>query len=98
MAKTKTTFICTGCGYESGKWMGRCPGCGEWNTMEEQTVFTGNSKSAATPRRSAQAVVQRMVDIDLTAQTYASTGIGELDRVLSSELFEAESQRRTKTI
>lgn len=88
MAKTKTTFICTGCGYESGKWMGRCPGCGEWNTMEEQTVFTGNSKSAATPRRSAQAVVQRMVDIDLTAQTYASTGIGELDRVLGGGLVE----------
>ena len=88
MAKTKTTFICANCGYESGKWMGKCPGCGEWNTMEEQLVFTGNGKSTAGSRRSSQAVVQRMVDIDLTEQTYVSTGIGELDRVLGGGLVE----------
>ncbi|MFQ7281398.1 MAG: hypothetical protein ACLRP7_03800, partial [Christensenellales bacterium] len=38
MAKTKTIFYCTNCGHESPKWVGRCPGCGEWNTMEEQPV------------------------------------------------------------
>ncbi|CAM5312723.1 DNA repair protein RadA OS=Lysinibacillus sphaericus OX=1421 GN=radA PE=3 SV=1 [Lysinibacillus sphaericus] len=36
MAKKKTKFVCTGCGYESAKWMGRCPGCGEWNKMVEE--------------------------------------------------------------
>ena len=36
MAKRKSKFMCKSCGYESPKWMGRCPGCGEWNTMEEE--------------------------------------------------------------
>jgi len=36
MAKKKTKFICQSCGYESAKWMGKCPGCGEWNQMVEE--------------------------------------------------------------
>ena len=35
MAKAKTVFFCTNCGNETPKWMGRCPGCGAFNTMEE---------------------------------------------------------------
>ena len=38
MAKNKTIFVCSGCGYESPKWMGKCPGCNSWNTMVEQRV------------------------------------------------------------
>ena len=47
MAKTKTAYFCNSCGYESPKWVGRCPGCGEWNTMVEETVSVakGSSKS-----------------------------------------------------
>ena len=36
MAKEKTVYLCSACGYETSRWMGRCPGCGAWNTMEEQ--------------------------------------------------------------
>lgn len=36
MAKKKSKFMCSSCGYEAAKWMGRCPGCGEWNTMNEE--------------------------------------------------------------
>ena len=36
MAKTKTAYVCQNCGYESAKWYGKCPDCGQWNTMEEQ--------------------------------------------------------------
>ena len=36
MAKEKTAYVCSACGYETSRWMGRCPGCGAWNTMEEQ--------------------------------------------------------------
>lgn len=36
MAKTKTKFVCQECGYESMKWMGRCPGCQNWNTLVEE--------------------------------------------------------------
>ena len=37
MAKQRSMYICSECGYESGKWYGKCPGCGEWNTMNEET-------------------------------------------------------------
>ena len=49
MAKTKTVFFCTNCGNETPKWMGRCPGCGAFNTMEEhieKPVAAGKSKPA----------------------------------------------------
>ena len=36
VAKKKTKFMCQSCGYESPKWMGKCPGCGEWNKMVEE--------------------------------------------------------------
>ena len=34
--KVKSVYICTECGYQSGKWLGKCPSCGEWNTLEEE--------------------------------------------------------------
>lgn len=46
MAKTKTVFFCRSCGNESPKWIGKCPGCGEWNTYAEETVVTGKSGRA----------------------------------------------------
>ena len=36
--KSKTVFLCTNCGSESPKWAGRCPSCGQWNTLEEYTL------------------------------------------------------------
>ena len=60
MSKVKTTFFCQNCGAQSGKWIGKCPSCGEWNTYVEETVqkpskndrlvlFTGNSGRASKP-------------------------------------------------
>ena len=49
MAK-KTTFFCTECGQETSGWMGRCPGCGSWNTMIESTKVTGKTSSVALKR------------------------------------------------
>ena len=43
MAKTKTVFFCTNCGNETPKWMGRCPGCGAFNTMEEHSGLCPNT-------------------------------------------------------
>ena len=45
--KTKTVWFCKECGNESPKWMGRCPACGEWNTMVEETVATGKKAAGA---------------------------------------------------
>lgn len=45
MAKSKTSFFCKNCGFESGKWIGKCPSCGEWNTFTEETVIQTKSSS-----------------------------------------------------
>ena len=39
MAKNKTVFVCSSCGYESLKWLGKCPACNEWNTFYEEKVI-----------------------------------------------------------
>jgi len=82
MAKTKTIFFCTACGNETPKWMGRCPGCGAYNTMEEhieKPVAPGRVKSApaGTARRP-----QRIGEVTGDSEIRFSTGMGELNRVL----------------
>lgn len=49
MAKVKTSFFCSECGNESPRWLGKCPGCGAWNTLVESTSVTGNSAKASVP-------------------------------------------------
>ena len=44
-AKRKTEYVCTECGYDSPKWFGKCPSCGEWNTMKEIAVTQNNGSS-----------------------------------------------------
>ena len=82
MAKTKTVFFCTNCGNETPKWMGRCPGCGAFNTMEEhieKPVAPGKMKSAPVGMgRKAQPITQ----LDNSYESRFCTGMGELDRVL----------------
>ena len=87
MAKAKTVFICKQCGYESGRWMGKCPSCGEWNTMEEEQAFTG-SASAKKDYVKRTAHIVRMNEIDLAPTPHQPIGIGELDRVLGGGLVE----------
>ena len=92
VAREKTTFACTACGYETARWVGRCPGCGAWNTMEESvTAAPVKAGAAAKPLRQrpgsgAQAMLLR--DIPEDAATRLSTGIGELDRVLGGGIVE----------
>jgi len=45
MAKTKTTYFCQNCGYESAKWLGKCPSCNEWNTFVEEVVEKANTRA-----------------------------------------------------
>ena len=91
MAKEKTCFACTACGYESSRWAGRCPGCGAWNTLEE-TVAAPNLKSAA-PKAPKQrpgtgSAAMLLKDIPEDATVRISTGISELDRVLGGGIVE----------
>ena len=50
MAKIKSVYICSECGYESPKWYGKCPSCGEWNTMNEEIKDTSKAAPAAKTR------------------------------------------------
>mgnify|MGYP006974383452 CR=1 FL=1 len=82
MAKTKTVFFCTNCGNETPKWMGRCPGCGAFNTMEEhieKPVAAGKAKPAPVGMSRHP---QRIREVASDGEIRFSTGMGELDRVL----------------
>ena len=82
MAKTKTVFFCTNCGNETPKWMGRCPGCGAFNTMEEhieKPMAVGKAKSA--PVGSSR-IPRRIREVTSDGEIRFATGMGELDRVL----------------
>jgi len=89
MPKRKTSYQCTACGYENPRWMGKCPECGAWNTMEEvmppmeeaspkQYKQRGGTGNSARPLR----------DIEAGGQAYTSSGLPELDRVLGGGIVE----------
>ncbi|MDR1704056.1 MAG: DNA repair protein RadA [Clostridiales bacterium] len=89
--KLKTVYICDRCGYETGRWMGRCPNCGEFGTFVEDVVEVSPGSSAAAASKTpvtAQAKVKAypLEDIGIQADKRDSTGISELDRVLSGGL------------
>ena len=96
MKKTKTVYVCSECDYQSAKWMGRCPGCGNWNTFVEETYENEvpQKESGATRRqtmlaRSAgEAEPQPLSSEKLPDYLRRSTGIGEFDRVLGGGLVE----------
>lgn len=79
--KAKTAFFCTECGNETGKWAGRCPACGAWNTLVEQPVEHGKKNAAVSYRRKA-VKASPITEIDTTEEIRFPTGMGELDRVL----------------
>ena len=84
--KNKTVWFCTSCGCESPKWMGRCPACGEWNTMVEETVATG--KKAASTTVSSGRKPERLSEVDGEAESRILLGNDELDRLLGGGLVE----------
>ena len=82
MAKAKSVFYCTACGNETVKWMGRCPGCGAFNTMQEhieKPVAAGKPKAAPVGMSRKP---QRISQVDSGDEIRFYTGMGELDRVL----------------
>src|ERR671916_48895 len=92
MARSATVYACSECGHESPKWHGRCPGCGQWNTLSEEARVAppaasrgGGSGSAS--RGSARALRPvRLGEVETPRVDRLSTGIGELDRVLGGGL------------
>ena len=87
MKSPKTVFICTECGYRSPKWIGKCPSCGTWNSMEEEVesaeTSAVGSRAALTSRDGGAVALGDMVIPDYLR---SGTGLGELDRVLGGGL------------
>lgn len=87
--KVKSLYICEECGYESAKWLGKCPDCGSWNTLQEQVravapkkaLGAGMSHSHAQP-----AAATSLAEVESGEEIRYITGIGELDRVLGGGL------------
>ena len=82
MAKTNTVFFCNECGYESPKWLGKCPACNNWNTFVEEKVVSssGNGSKGKTVKEKAKPV--GLKDIEQIDISRIKSGFEELDRVL----------------
>ena len=79
--KAKTVWFCSNCGNEYSKWMGKCPACGEWNTMVEKEVVTGK-RPLSTSVPGAGRKPMPLKDVSTTAEDRVSLGNAEVDRLL----------------
>jgi len=80
MPRSKTVFICQQCGYEAPKWLGKCPNCGEWNSLAE-TLVSAKFKVQSSKFK-VTAKPQTLSEIKLAKQPRIITGMAEFDRVL----------------
>jgi DNA repair protein RadA/Sms len=82
-AKARTTFACQECGHQSPKWLGQCPACRQWNTLQEEVV-TPAPREGAVPRgwNGGSARPLPLLEVEASEEERQRTGIGELDRVL----------------
>jgi DNA repair protein RadA/Sms len=90
MTKVRTVFACQACGFESSKWLGRCPDCGEWNSLVEERQEVVPPPGRGRPDQLALSVAASRPKpwdvIDATGESRVSCGIGEFDRVLGGGL------------
>ncbi len=87
--KEKSVWFCSNCGNESPKWMGRCPACGEWNTMVEKTVVIGKSMAVGgADALSGDSRPSHLSEIGSAQESRISLGDSELDRLLGGGMVE----------
>ena len=88
MAKVKTVYFCSECGYESSKWIGKCPSCGAWNTFVEEKVSTKPAKESLLPETSRDNAPLKLSEIRQEAEERIQMPSGELNRVLGGGLVQ----------
>jgi DNA repair protein RadA/Sms len=86
MAKTTTTFFCQNCGYQSSKWLGKCPECGEWNTFVEEVVSRSDDKKHGIKKGDKKAQSTPVHRITSEKEERIDTKSNELNRVLGGGL------------
>ena len=85
MSKKKSVFICTNCGYESLRWIGKCPNCEEWNSFTEEISVKSEKKKGSKPVKSEILVLKDLKD---RSENRIKTNIDEFDRVLGGGLIQ----------
>ncbi len=86
--KFKTVYICSQCGYESPKWNGKCPSCGEFNTFIEDVVSSLNEKSSISSSKINNISSKKINEISVEDEMRFKTGMSELDRVLGGGIVD----------
>lgn len=81
MAKQKTVFICQQCGFESPKWLGKCPSCNSWNSFEEE-ITERKTSGYTTKLKEGRVTPVKLNEISVEKQVRMNSGISELDRIL----------------
>lgn len=84
MSKTKTKYVCSECGYESLRWVGRCPNCGSWNSFVEEIFET---KKSGGSKKKSESVPLKLTDEIPQSEDRIQTGIKEFDRVLGDGIM-----------
>ena len=85
MKTPDTLFVCQACGAQARKWLGRCPDCGEWNSLVEEPAARRGADPGSRPALTG-AAAQLFTDIETADADRVSTGVSELDRVLGGGL------------
>ncbi|OGQ73851.1 MAG: DNA repair protein RadA [Deltaproteobacteria bacterium RIFOXYA2_FULL_42_10] len=88
MAKARTIYTCQSCGYQSPKWMGRCPDCNQWGSLVEEKMFV---KKEASPYPSQGGLPQPITSLETKEEDRFKTGIRELDRVLGGGIVKGSA-------
>jgi DNA repair protein RadA/Sms len=91
LAKTKTAYFCQSCGYESAKWLGKCPSCGQWNTFVEEIIEKSTTSVPAWKTETSSRKLSKPSKVDeiqSSVERRILTGDKELDRVLGGGLVE----------
>jgi DNA repair protein RadA/Sms len=81
--KSRTLFVCQQCGHQSAKWLGKCPDCNAWNSLQEELVCRTDVRGMAGERESAALPISK---VDASAEERIPCGISEFDRVLGGGL------------
>lgn len=81
MAKPRSFYYCSECGYQSSNWLGRCPECGRFNTMQEEVVAA--EKKGSTPKKATPSALPKLIhEVTYSSQERVATNCNEFDRVL----------------
>lgn len=86
MTKVKTAFFCTSCGAQQSKWMGKCPSCGEWNTLVEEVIQREEKRQGFTRSPEQRSGPRKISDVNFKLENRINTNDAELNRVLGGGL------------